>query len=98
MRRDDVIAELRRHEGEIRALGVEALYLFGSHARDEARPDSDVDLFIDRDPARMRSLFDLMDLCHMLEGILVAKVDVGTRTGLHPVLRGSIEREAVRVL
>lgn len=98
MRRDEVIAELRRHEGAIRALGVEALYLFGSHARDEARPDSDVDLFIDRDPARMRSLFDLMDLGHMLEVILAAKVDIGTRTGLHPVLRDSIEREAVRVL
>lgn len=98
MRRDHVIAELRRHESEIRALGVEALYLFGSHARDEARPDSDVDLFIDRDPVRMKSLFDLMDLGHMLEGILTAKVDIGTRTGLHPVLRDGIEREAVRVL
>ena len=47
MKRVDAIAVLRAHEAELRGLGVEHLYLFGSTARDEAREDSDVDLFID---------------------------------------------------
>jgi uncharacterized protein len=47
MRREDVIARLKEHEAELRRLGVEHLYLFGSTARDKARDDSDVDLFFD---------------------------------------------------
>jgi hypothetical protein len=47
MRRDDVIAQLKQTEPALRALGVTGLYLFGSHARDEAGPDSDVDVFVD---------------------------------------------------
>jgi hypothetical protein len=39
MRRDDVIARLKKTEPALRAFGVNALYLFGSHARDEAGPD-----------------------------------------------------------
>jgi uncharacterized protein len=47
MQREDVIARLKGHEAELRRLGVEHLYLFGSTARDEAGDDSDVDLFFD---------------------------------------------------
>jgi uncharacterized protein len=42
---EEAIAKLREHEAELRQLGVEGLYLFGSTARGEARGDSDVDLF-----------------------------------------------------
>jgi predicted nucleotidyltransferase len=47
MERNDAITKLRAHEAELRELGVEHLYLFGSTARGEAREDSDVDLFFD---------------------------------------------------
>jgi len=47
MERDAVITRLQEHEAELRQLGVEHLYLFGSSARGEAREDSDVDLFFD---------------------------------------------------
>jgi predicted nucleotidyltransferase len=47
MRRDDVIAKLKETEPVLRGFGVAALYLFGSHARDEAGPDSDVDVFVE---------------------------------------------------
>ena len=50
MRRDDVIAKLKETEPVLREFGVAALYLFGSHARDQASPDSDVDVFIDVAP------------------------------------------------
>lgn len=98
MRREEIIERLRAHEGEIRALGVGALFLFGSHARDQAGPGSDVDVFIERDPQRIRSLLDLMRVGRKLEELVGAKVDLGTRTGLHPDLRQGIEREAIRVL
>jgi uncharacterized protein len=47
MDRGEAVEKLKEHETELRWLGVERLYLFGSTARDEARPDSDVDLFFD---------------------------------------------------
>ena len=46
MQRDEAIATLKRHEAELRRLGVEHLYLFGSTARGEAGPDSDIDLLV----------------------------------------------------
>ena len=49
MKRDEVLTRLRAHEAEFKRLGVESLYLFGSTAREEAREDSDVDLFFDHE-------------------------------------------------
>jgi uncharacterized protein len=61
MKRDDAIARLKEHEAELRRLGVEHLYLFGSTARDAARDDSDVDLFLDHQRGEL-GLFRLMDV------------------------------------
>jgi uncharacterized protein len=61
MERSVVIAKLKQHEAELKRLGVEHLYLFGSTARDEARADSDVDLFFDH-PDGSLGLFELMDV------------------------------------
>ena len=97
MRRDEVIAKLKEAEPRLRAFGVAALYLFGSHARDDARADSDVDVFIDKDKSRPFGFDEFMDAYLLLKERLGENVDYGTREGLHPVLRAGIEREAVRV-
>ena len=97
MRRDEVIEQLKQHEEAIRALGAASLYLYGSHARDEAREDSDVDLFFDRDPNKRISLMELIELKFLAEQILGAEVDIGTRTSLHPVLKPEIERSALGI-
>jgi hypothetical protein len=47
MKREAAIANLRAHEAELKRLGVIRLFLFGSTARDQAREESDVDLFFD---------------------------------------------------
>jgi uncharacterized protein len=96
MTRDDAIAALKTLEPEARALGVTGLYLFGSTARGEAGPSSDVDLFIDYDPNRMRGLA-VFDAKHLFEDRTGFKIDFGTRGGLHPALRDEIERSAIRV-
>ena len=97
MRRDDVIAKLKEIEPVLRGFGVAALYLFGSHARDEASPDSDVDVFIDVAPGRAFGFTPFMDAYEVLKQAVGEKVDYGTRKGLHPLLRPDIEREAIRV-
>jgi predicted nucleotidyltransferase len=57
MPRDEVIAKLKAVEPALRAHGAAALYLFGSYARNEAQPGSDVDVLIDKARAR-KFLFD----------------------------------------
>lgn len=97
MRRDEIIARLKEAEPALRGFGVAALYLFGSHARGEAGPDSDIDVFVDKDRSRKFGFDEFMDAYLLIEERLGGKVDYGTREGLHPLLRPRIEREAVRI-
>ena len=71
--------------------------MYGSTARDEARPDSDLDVFIEYDPAARFSLLDLVGIKLELEDRLGIQVDVATRDGLHPRLRKRIEHSAIRI-
>ena len=89
MERSEAIAKLKQHEAELKRLGVEHLYLFGSTARGEAREDSDVDLFFDH-PEGSLGLFALMDVKDAAARILAHKTDIMTRRSLHPVLRERI--------
>lgn len=77
------------------AHGVRALYLFGSTRRDEAGPESDVDLFVDYDEGF--SLLDLVAVKEDIDRVLGVQADLTTRGGLHPLLREDILREAERV-
>ncbi len=67
MNRVEAIARLQERAGAIKALGATSLYLFGSSARDEARSDSDLDLFLDYDPEKKLSLVDLVGIKLFLE-------------------------------
>ncbi|MBE7248593.1 MAG: nucleotidyltransferase domain-containing protein [Actinomycetospora chiangmaiensis] len=97
MRRDEVLARLKSTEPALRASGVAALYLFGSHARDEARDDSDIDVFVDPAPDVAFGFLPFMAAYEAIEAAVGGRVDDGTRSGLHPILRPQIERDAVRV-
>lgn len=96
MTRDDAIAALKALEPEARALGVTGLYLFGSTARGEAGPSSDVDVFFDYDTTRVRGL-QFFAIKHFLEDRGPPNLDVGTRIGLRPDLKDSIEQSSIRI-
>jgi uncharacterized protein len=96
MDRGEFIARLKEHETELKQLGIEHLYLFGSTARGEARPDSDVDLFFDH-PEGSIGLYELMDAREAAARILGCKADIMTRRSLHRVLRKRIEESALQV-
>lgn len=97
MNRMDAIAKLQQHADAVKGMGATALYLFGSTVRNEARANSDLDLFIDYDPDKRFSLLDLVGIQQFLEEEFAIKVDVTTRTSLHPMLKDDIEQSAVRV-
>ena len=97
MTRVEAIGKLKNRAAAIRALGATSLYLFGSMARDEARSQSDLDVFIDYDPKSRFNAFDLVGIKQYLEDELKVPVDVTTRDGLHPMLKAKIERSAMRI-
>jgi len=92
-----VQATIAAMEEALRKKGVVSAALFGSIARDEAGPESDVDVLIDVDPASRFSLVDLVEVKTMLEEMLGREVDVVTREGLDPRLRERVMREAENV-
>ena len=98
MDRNQAISRIKTIEPAIRALGAASLYLFGSTARDQAAATSDVDIFIDRNPEAPCGFIELLDLEELLAETLGTKVDLATRTSLHPALKDEIERTAIRVL
>lgn len=98
MRRDELIARIRENAEALRALGAASIYLYGSHARDEAGPGSNVDVFIDRNPTRHFGFIELTELEFLLQDILGVDIDLSTRTALYPALRRDIEMGAVKVL
>ena len=96
MRRAEVLELLTaRLDDIVRRFGVRSLSLFGSMARDEARPDSDVDVLVEFDGP---TTFDgHMGLLIYLEDLLGCRVDVVTVKGLKPRLRPLIDQDLVRV-
>ncbi len=97
MSRNEIIERLQGNADAIRKMGATSLYLFGSAGRDEARQDSDLDLFIDYDPARHFSLIDLVGIKQFLEERMATEIDITTRDSLHPLLKDEIEQSATRV-
>jgi predicted nucleotidyltransferase len=99
MGRDEAIAKLKETEPRLRGLGVAALYLFGSHARDEAKSGSDVDVFVEPAPDGDFGFLRFMDAYETIQKAFGDGVEIGysTRTGLSPYILGDVEREAVRI-
>ena len=99
MNRAGLIQILRKYDAALRENGATGLFIFGSRARGSQRPDSDLDLFIDYDPAvKVPNLFRLMQLEEEISTVLGVPVTITTRDALHPLMRDRIERDAVRVL
>ncbi|MBD2259115.1 nucleotidyltransferase family protein [Pseudanabaena sp. FACHB-2040] len=95
MTRDEVLALLEAHRDNLEALGVKSLDLFGSVARDEARPDSDVDFLVEfLEPG---GYFQLFRVQHYLEDLLQKDIDLGTREALREHLREPVSKDIVRV-
>ena len=91
-----VLRKLRDAETALRQEGVSAIWVFGSVARGEADPDSDVDLALEFDPDRQPTLFTLARLQELIGTQLGTKVDLGLRRDLRPHVAQAFERDAVR--
>jgi hypothetical protein len=93
--RDEALSILRSSKEELQRFGVKSLALFGSVARGEAGPESDLDLLVEFEGA---ATFDrYMGLKLFFEDLLGSRVDLVMRTALKPRMLPSVEQDAVRV-
>jgi predicted nucleotidyltransferase len=97
MKIDEIIAVLRVNRQAIEAHWATALYVFGSRARGDNTPASDLDIFVDYDASRRFSLFNLVRIKRQIETLTGLPADVTTRDSLMRDLRDGIEAEALRV-
>jgi hypothetical protein len=95
MDRDKVLEILRVHVYELKQLGIRSLVLFGSVARGEARPESDIDLLVDLEAP---FTFDrYIQAKFYLEDLLGSPVDLVMEETLKPRARIVVQQEAIRV-
>lgn len=87
-KREDILRVAAQH-------GARSVRLFGSVARGQAGPESDVDILVELQPGR--SLLDLGALLVDLEDLLGCKVDVITPGGLRPRIRERVLKEAIPI-
>jgi len=91
MKRDEVLLRLAANREELARLGVQSLGLFGSVAREEADPASDVDLLVEFEGGATLDRF--LALESYLEELLGCSIDLLTRRSLRPALRSVIEKD-----
>ena len=93
--REGVIDQIKAHKAEIRGYGVASLALFGSVARDEAGPESDVDLLVTfKDTVTSDAFFGLK---FFLQDLLGRRIDLVTAAALREPIRKAIEPELLSV-
>ena len=93
MQRDEVLQRLGERRDELKELGVNSLALFGSIARDEAGPVSDVDLLVEFN--RPVGLLRFVRVQRYLARLLQCRVDLVTLDALKPKMRQRVLAEAV---
>lgn len=95
MDRLSVIRTLREHESELREAGIMHLRLFGSLARDEGLPDSDIDLLAEFDKTKRLSIVRVGSLQSRLSDLLGREVDLSSAEWMREPVRSRALREAI---
>jgi hypothetical protein len=98
MTREDLMRPLSLLEPELSSLGVSALYLYGSFARDEARPDSDIDILVDVDRGSAPGLRGYLRPYDVLVAAFPGReIGYGTWENIHPAYRESVRTSVLPV-
>ena len=84
MDKDAILARLREHEPGLKARGVTHAALFGSRARGDNRPESDIDIMIDFDPRTIGDVYAYAGLKLYIASLFDGPVDVVNSRGLKP--------------
>jgi uncharacterized protein len=92
---EEIIARLRAHQAELRRRGLRHAALFGSVVRAEGTRTSDIDILIELDPEAPIGLFEYVGITQYLADLFPVRVDIANRRSLKPLVRPSVERDAL---
>ena len=95
MTRDAALKTLQAAETSLKSRGVVRAALFGSVARDEAQPTSDVDVVIEIEPDATMDVFRYIEIVQTLKDLFTIRVDVSNRAQLKSHVRSNVERDAI---
>ena len=93
--RQEIIDRLRQNETALRARGVSHAALFGSRARGDNRPDSDIDIMIEVDPGAGIGVYEYVALKDYIAALFDRPVDVVSRDGLKPYVKPAVTTDAI---
>jgi uncharacterized protein len=93
MRRDEVIARLKEAEPALRARGIRRAAVFGSIARGDDRPDSDIDILVEFEPGAEGTIYEYVRVKEFIASLFNGPVDVIDRDALKPHLRAPAARD-----
>jgi predicted nucleotidyltransferase len=94
---EEIIAKLREIAPAIRAEGVTRLAVFGSRARRDARPDSDLDILLDTVARGTAPTFDLFKVMHLIEDATGVRTQISLRDLLKPRVAERIADDLIEV-
>jgi hypothetical protein len=95
MDRQQILARLRENETALRARGVSHAALFGSRARGDNRPDSDIDIMIEVNPTARIGVYEYVALKDYIAELFDGPVDVVSREGLKPYVGPAATTDAI---
>jgi predicted nucleotidyltransferase len=93
--RQGILSKLRANEAALRSRGVSHAALFGSRARGDNRPDSDIDIMIEVDPKAGIGVFEYVALKDYIASLFDGPVDVVSREGLKPYVKPAVTTDAI---
>jgi uncharacterized protein len=97
MNREQITAILLQRADALKAMGATSLYMFGSRARGDNQPDSDLDLFYEIDEGHVKSFLDLIGFELDLQDELGIPVHMAIRENLYDLIRPHAERDAIKI-
>jgi predicted nucleotidyltransferase len=95
MNNQEIIAKLRENETALRSRGISHAAVFGSRARGDNRPDSDIDIMVEFDPVARVTVFNYAGLKEYIASLFDAPVDVVSREGLKAYIRPAATTDAI---
>ena len=93
--RQEILSKLRQNEAALRLRGVSHAALFGSRARGDNRPGSDIDIMIEVDPVAGIGVYEYVALKDYIAALFDGPVDVVSREGLKAYVRSAVTTDAV---